>query len=272
MLAVGLSEHDVEPYLMEVRSGRLCVACVNSPTSTTISGDLDAVEELKQILTAKSIFARSLRVDTAYHSHHMQVISEDYRNSISKLATASPSNNTQFYSTVIGSKKADNFGADYWVQNLLSKVRFSDGLLLAAEEMKTRLSSGDHQFTFVEIGPSGALAGPTKQTLSSIGFKHTSIAALSPKLDARTAFMSLVAQLLELGHDVDLESVITFTPRLSSPKPQVLPDMPGYAFDESSHWAESRLSAAHRFRKFPYNDLCGILDVCTCSLFLWHPL
>jgi acyl transferase domain-containing protein len=54
------------------------VACVNSPMSTTISGDKAAIEALKNILDEVSVFARILKVDTAYHSHHMKIVAQRY--------------------------------------------------------------------------------------------------------------------------------------------------------------------------------------------------
>ncbi|KAI1754791.1 beta-ketoacyl synthase domain-containing protein [Xylaria castorea] len=258
MLAVGLGEDHVQPLIQQIKSGKICVACVNSPQSTTVSGDVHALDELKQILDADSIFARTLRVDTAYHSHHMQVVADDYRTSLGEIKTGRTESNVAFCSTVTGSLKRDGFTGDYWVRNLVSKVQFVDGLRLAAEEMEESLPNGE--FTFLEIGPTGALAGPTKQTLSGMGFKHTYLTALNRKTDACKSFLSMVGQLLELGHGLHLRSIADLAPSSSCYSPQVLSDLPGYVFDESSHWAESRVSAAHRFRKFPYNDLCGILD------------
>ena len=260
MLAVGLGEDGIQPYVKRMRSGRVCVACVNSPQSTTISGDIQALDELKQMLDAESIFARRLRVDTAYHSHHMQVVADDYRASLANIQSGRTESNITFCSTVTGSLKLDGFTADYWVQNLVSQVQFVDGLRLVAEEMKKSLPNGDHQFTFLEIGPTGALAGPTKQTLSDIGFKHTCLSALNRKTDASKSFLSMIGQLFELGHDLDLKSIAKLVRGSNNGSPKALSDLPGYAFDESSHWSESRISAAHRFRKFPYNDLCGLLD------------
>lgn len=56
----------------------MSIACVNSPQSTTLSGDRKAVEHLQKLLEKDSVFNRLLRVDTAYHSHHMSVIAPRY--------------------------------------------------------------------------------------------------------------------------------------------------------------------------------------------------
>jgi acyl transferase domain-containing protein len=66
MAAVGLSAADVTPFL---RSG-VCIACENSPSSSTISGDHEEVKAVLESLTAKmpGVFARLLKVEMAYHS------------------------------------------------------------------------------------------------------------------------------------------------------------------------------------------------------------
>ena len=44
-------------------SGRIQLAAVNSPTSCTVSGDSDAIEELINLCKESGIFCRKLRVD-----------------------------------------------------------------------------------------------------------------------------------------------------------------------------------------------------------------
>ena len=71
MLAVGLSEQDAQPFIAKIadESGKVVVACVNSPRSVTVSGDRIAVIRLQTILEARQIFVRRLPVSIAYHSH-----------------------------------------------------------------------------------------------------------------------------------------------------------------------------------------------------------
>ena len=66
MAAVGLSAAEVSPFL---RPG-VCIACENSPRSTTISGDREVLAEVLASLKAQipDVFARLLKVEMAYHS------------------------------------------------------------------------------------------------------------------------------------------------------------------------------------------------------------
>lgn len=66
MVAVGLGANDVRPLLI---SG-LVIACENGPSSTTVSGGRDILDEFVAKLQDElpSVFVRFLQVDQAYHS------------------------------------------------------------------------------------------------------------------------------------------------------------------------------------------------------------
>jgi len=60
MMASGLSKEEALPFLDKLSKGKAVVACSNSPSSTTISGDTAAVDELHSLLEGEKIFARKL--------------------------------------------------------------------------------------------------------------------------------------------------------------------------------------------------------------------
>ena len=78
MLAVGCDENELKQYLGSLKSGKVVVAAINSPVSLSVSGDKEAILELQYLLEHRSIFNRKLRVDMAYHSHHMELVAQDY--------------------------------------------------------------------------------------------------------------------------------------------------------------------------------------------------
>ncbi|KAB8200187.1 acyl transferase [Aspergillus parasiticus] len=72
MMAVGIWFAKARALCEDAKfAGRLVVAASNTPSSVTISGDKDAIVELKVQLDQQGTFARVLKVDKAYHSHHM---------------------------------------------------------------------------------------------------------------------------------------------------------------------------------------------------------
>lgn len=85
MMALEMSPGDaVEFCLQKQFLGRISVAATKSPSSLTLAGDRNAIDEVTEILYEKAVFARMLKFDTAYHSHHMDCVREPYIESLQK--------------------------------------------------------------------------------------------------------------------------------------------------------------------------------------------
>ena len=174
MMAVGTSPEEANKLISETKliSGIVTVACVNSPSSVTLSGDVAALEEVRAILDKRSVFTRRLKVDVAYHSAHMNSAYKEYSTSIANVEPANPSvGGPIMISSVMGSEvDAELLGLHYWVRNLISPVLFAD----AIKEMVSP-ADGDGKNTLdllIEVGPHSALGGPIEQVLSDHGVKN----------------------------------------------------------------------------------------------------
>ena len=73
MTAVALSKAMATQVIEDAHVGEYVrIACMNSPSNVTISGDSDAVHALVKNLETRGVFARVLNTGgKAYHSHHM---------------------------------------------------------------------------------------------------------------------------------------------------------------------------------------------------------
>ncbi|SPO04420.1 related to lovastatin nonaketide synthase [Cephalotrichum gorgonifer] len=265
MMAVGLGESEVQPYLKranrEQERGLASVACVNSPNSTTITGDREAVEHLHELLDGVSVFNRLLKVDTAYHSHHMKEVAPRYEDALGNIQGSTLSaTDVRFFSSVTTEEKSSGFGTSYWVENLVSQVRFSEALENLSRSLSQDASPGTISPLFIEIGPHSALKGPLTQTLQALrlpGFEYQYTSALSRGQDARQSFLSVAGKAFELGCAVDIAAANSFGS--AGVARNVLTDLPRYSWDHSTkYWHESRLSKEYRFRKNPYHDLLGL--------------
>lgn len=263
MMAVGLSREDAEHRISAVASGRLVVACVNSPSSVTVSGDIEAINELQARLEVDKIFARKLKVQVAYHSHHMQTIASDYLKVLEHLETGQ-SNGIRFYSSVTGDLVGNHdLTGDYWVKNMISPVLFSDSLRnmclepskpgrRRARALKTAVD------VLIEVGPHSALAGPIRQTLVSMDLEQSQVfysSCLIRDRDATETALELASSLFVRGFSIDMTAV-NFPEEGIARK--VLVDLPPYPWNHKSYWHESRLSLDYRFRQFPRHDLLGV--------------
>jgi len=62
MMAVGGSKEEITVIIAGLENKGARIACYNSPTSLTISGDEAAIDELQVILNEKQVFNRKLQV------------------------------------------------------------------------------------------------------------------------------------------------------------------------------------------------------------------
>jgi acyl transferase domain-containing protein len=68
MMAVGLGAEAVSPYIPAYGGGDVVVACLNSPSSVTLSGNAGAMRRIEVKLKSEETFARFIKTDgKAYH-------------------------------------------------------------------------------------------------------------------------------------------------------------------------------------------------------------
>lgn len=251
MLAVGLGSEEVGRYLQSFPT--VTVACVNSPKSVTLAGEVPQLEAVHKDVQNDGHFARLLMVDLAYHSDYMKGVAELYADLLAthcpNLSYRRQSSDIHFYSTVEGALKMDHTDAEYWVQNMLSPVLFAQGVAALVKE-----GGADH---LVELGPSSALAGPIKQITKGISTPVQYLAAFNRGDHAPRPLYDLAGNMFCWGLDVDLIKVNGLS-SLRAPKPRVIIDLPNYQWNHSvKYWHESLASKSWRYRLFPVHDLLG---------------
>lgn len=264
MVAVGLGVKDIGKYLSRVSSGKIMVACINSPTSITASGDVPAVEELEMILKKENIFARRLKVDAAYHSHHMQPIADPYLVWLKKLVKPEERLDNVIYSSPTTGrrmKSAKSIGdPKHWVESLTHPVLFVDAFRNMCFDDSS--ASAPDVDVVVEVGPHAALSGPIQELLTLPEFKGCEIPYLSclvRKSSALDTMHALVCDLIRKGYPVNL-GAINFPNGRDGVR--VLYDLPHYPWNHSTrHWSEPRLNKAHRQRLETPHDLLGSLSL-----------
>lgn len=258
MLAIGGPQADVDAFLKTQGAQNTVKACMNSPASVTISGDEWEIDELDKAAKEKSLFSRKLQTDVAYHSHHMLLVADHYRDCIGEI-TSRDLSDVDFHSSLLGRKltKTDSLGTEYWVKNLTSPVLFSDALSSLCS-----LASGPdkHLDIVIEIGPHCALKGPIRDTLSTRSStlnKPEYLPSLVRFEDSVATMLQTAARLITRGSRLDLPA-INF-PTQDPRQPTILTDLETYAWDHSkTHWYESRIAQGYRLRQGVRNDILGV--------------
>lgn len=277
MMAVGGAKEDMQPLIDTVNSTpeldqngqQIRVACYNSPSSLTISGDSAGITALETIIRENQpeTFNRKLQVDVAYHSHHMNLVAKEYMETLLSLPQPKSGSAVQFYSSLHGRKvEGTECDARYWVDNLTRPVRFSEALT-AMVEPSTEASSVN---ILVELGPHSALQGPVKQILQAAGVAknvgYTS--ALLRKRSAVETALELAATLITKGGLLRMDA-INSPDGYSNEKTTLLTDLPRYSWNhQSKYWHETRLSRMHTHRgsNVGRSDLLGVQAIYSTNL------
>ncbi len=261
MLAIGATQEETQAVIDASAGKNVVIACVNSISSMTVSGDEAAIDQVQELAEKKSIWNRRLKVNVAYHSHHMNRIADEYESLLGELQ---PNNQTavEFFSSLEGAKvQAQSLETSYWVRNLTSKVQFSEAIsrLCCFEDD----SSEQNVDWLVEIGPHSALQGPVKQILQSKGNsrKIHCMPSLVRNEDGVEAVLRLAAQLFSNGCQLEMGAV-NF-PTSNRQNPPILTDLPPYFWNHSKrYWHETRFSQEMRTIRSQRHDLLGtrVLD------------
>ena len=260
MLAAGLSFDDATEFCSRSEiAGRVEVAASNAPQSVTLSGDIDAVQTAKKLLDKDSTFNRMLKVNKAYHSHHMEPCSQPYIASLKSenIQPRYPRDGCVWVSSVFGDDIKDcasleELASTYWNDNMLKPVLFS----MAVEQHMNISSDFDMA---IEVGPHPALKGPALQTIkavtdSSLPYGST----LNRGTNDVAALSGTFGFLMEHQTSATLKLDTYIKSMQSDVVPRLLTGLPTYSWDHTQKfWAESRYSKNYRLKDKPRHDLLG---------------
>lgn len=265
MMAVGMTPEQAAEFCQQSHfSGQICVAARNSATSVTLSGDSTAIDDAKVALDKKSVFARVLKVDTAYHSPHMKPIREPYLQSLKNAEIrprrASFRGACNWYSSVLDEdddwkRTPLSFADTYWVENMTRPVSFSRAVTSAVEQ--------EHVDFVLEVGPHSALQGPVTETINGILGKSLPYrATLERNKDALCTFSGVLGFVWTLLDTPD--PAVDFARFRKSCEggrwtlPSICKGLEPYPWDhDRSMLKESKRSRAWRTRETAVQELLG---------------
>lgn len=233
MLAVGLSMEEARK-LLDGYGDRVSIGAVNGPEMLTLSGDLGPLGRIAQLLESRGVFNRQVRVQVAYHSHHMDLIRGMMLKDLGQVQGVKST--IPLYSTVTGRREdGKHINGQYWYQNARNPVLFTDAL-------SAMLSDGFD--TFVEIGPHPVLVSGAEALFK----KHDADAVIAPAMTRKepeaTVFLQSLARLAARGLQPDLTMMFGSNRRYVR-----LPQNP---WRHSRHWFEPPAAAELRHGRFEH--------------------
>ncbi|KAI0881953.1 putative polyketide synthase [Annulohypoxylon maeteangense] len=280
MAAVGLGVEEVQTYLNRLKkeNGKAVVACVNSPQSVTISGDAPAVQELEELCKQDGVFARRLKVQQAYHSHHMDPFADTYRERLriemardvaqhgkrNLQETEKKESTVIFSSAVTGGRVTDIkqiASPDHWVGSLVQPVEFVDAFIdMVLGDLDD--PTGRSVDVLLEVGPHTALGGPIREILSLPEFEGIELpywGTLVRDEHAGDSMRSAAINLFREGHPLAMSEINFPVSTYDDEGPRVLTNLPSYPWNHTMrHWQEARVNRAIRERSEPPHELLGM--------------
>ncbi|MFI8489512.1 type I polyketide synthase [Streptomyces rubrogriseus] len=196
----------------------VAVAAINSPTSTLLSGDGEALDQVLAGLDARGVDNRRVNVDFASHCPQMDALQEDLLSELSHLtprAGTTPLHSTLLNEVIDGS----GMNAEYWVRNIRQPVDFVGAV-------KGQLDLGDT--VFVEVSPHPLLVSGIRETSRmATGADTTAVGSLRRHADERGSLLTSAAALHTAGARLDLD-------KLTADGSYVA--LPTYPWQRTRHW------------------------------------
>ncbi|MFF4370587.1 type I polyketide synthase [Streptomyces sp. NPDC001594] len=199
--------------------GRLGIAAVNGPNSTTVSGETQAVRELVAACEAEGVRARLIKSTVPGHSPMLDRFEAELTGGLGRI-TPLPAT-AAIHSTVTGGPvDPAELDAAYWFRNLRHTVRF---------EAATRSLIARGHTTFVEISPHPVLQVAIEETAEAAGASPVVAGTLNKHDGSTGKVLESLAQLHVHGVPADWEAVFG----AGSPRRIALPT---YPFRRRPYW------------------------------------
>jgi len=222
MLAIPLSENEVQPYL----SSDISLAVLNSASMSVVSGETSRINSLANLLLEKGIEGRILHTSHAFHSPMMEPILDDFEKEVASTKRNIP--RIPFVSNLTGTWITENQAQDpsYWAKHLRQTVQFFSciGELLLTYP----------QGIMMEVGPGQTLSMLTKQHPSTTK-EHCILASTRRPVESKNDvqyYLTTLGQLWLNGCQIDWSKLYEGEQRHRIP-------LPTYPFERKRFWTET---------------------------------
>ena len=196
------------------------IAASNAARSTVISGDVAAVESLLDLLEAREIFCRRIKVDVASHSTHMNAVRGELEAAL--VGIAPRAGHLPIYSTTTGEiEDGSRLDALYWGQNLRQPVLFHQAV--------ERLFADGFE-AFVEINAHPVLTHSLTESADDARHRAVVTGTLRRDSDEIVEVLSAVGRLHAAGFPVGWERLYPSGISLR---------LPTYPWRRERHWFDA---------------------------------
>jgi acyl transferase domain-containing protein/acyl carrier protein len=227
MAVVELGADELRGWLAPF-GGALSLAVSNSPRSSVVSGDSQALESLLSKLEDARIFCRRVKVDVASHSAQVDPLREPLLRALEGIQPRAGA--VPLWSTVTGAvTDGSELGPEYWVRNLREPVQFA--------QVVQALVEAEHSL-FLELSPHPILVPPIEQTVEHMGSSQAwAVASLQREKLERMAMLRALGTLYARGSPVEFHHLY--------PGSRSVP-LPIYPFQRQRYWLDVASGSGRR--------------------------
>ncbi|WP_438023358.1 acyltransferase domain-containing protein [Sorangium sp. So ce233] len=177
--------------------GRLCRAVRESPASTVLAGDPEALSELFAALSRDGVFCRRVHVEVAAHTAQIDALREELFQCLRGVRPGPAS--VPIASGVTGSLlDGARFDAEHWVRNLADPVLFAD----AASQLVR-----EGYATFLEVSPAPLASRAIRACAEHAGRQALVLPSLRRGEDERAVLLESLGALHAAGQPVRWEAL-----------------------------------------------------------------
>ncbi|MEO0539236.1 MAG: beta-ketoacyl synthase N-terminal-like domain-containing protein [Cyanobacteria bacterium P01_A01_bin.105] len=250
MLSVSLSAEALRPWLDKPGfHDKVTLAADNGPQLCAVSGEVEAIEQLRSQLEKNKIGCRLLRTSHAFHSTMMEPMVAPLVQAVSQSVLNSPK--LPFISNVTGTwiTPQQATAPTYWGQQARQPVRFREGVQEVLQLPKSVL---------LEVGPGQTLTILSRQQIALSGSCITAHSLPHPKavVNPRADYQQLLTaagQLWCAGVDLDWAALH------SEPRRRV--PLPTYPFERQRYWVDLDIRQASLAAPFSSPSVANRISV-----------
>ncbi|KAL1600856.1 Type I Iterative PKS [Paraconiothyrium brasiliense] len=226
MLAVAMDEYDTQQTITATGFDSCEIACLNGPTSTTITGPTTELKSLHENLRHRHIKSTMIDVPYAYHSVQVQKFVPDFELIARQVHYGKPK--IDVISTLLSRTVRDHgvFGPQYLARQAREPVNF-----LGAVQSYHELGSAKHDLLWIEIGPRPTCTAMVRSIVKVSPNKL--ISSMHPNEDQWRTLSVGLAEAYRSGASVDWNQF-----HKEYEESLQLLDLPKYAFDLQSYWIQ----------------------------------
>ncbi|HWI96729.1 MAG TPA: SDR family NAD(P)-dependent oxidoreductase, partial [Solirubrobacterales bacterium] len=200
---------------------RLSLAAINGPASLVVSGEPDALAQLRASCEEEDVRTQPIAVDYAAHSSQIEALEAELLEAFAPISPQSGS--IPFHSTVSGELlDTAELGPEYWYRNLRQTV-------LLEPVLRSLLQGGRR--AFIEIGPHPVLGFGLQETIDDVldDEEATVLGSLRRDDGGPERFLRSLAEAHSRGVELDWETF--FAGRGAKAV-----KLPSYPFQRKRYW------------------------------------